>query len=359
MIVGLILALVLILILPFWVKRIEHNLEIFLFIMGLIVVSISRVVSLELFEEILHNEMLYFITGAVLVAGIIFKFSVEKIRLGVDLAARRMSLPIFIFLMVIVLGLISSVITAIIAALILVEIVEALPIERIYKVKLSVITCFSIGLGAALTPIGEPLATIVVSVLDEEFLFLFKSLSIYIIPGIIALAFLAAVIVGKAKLVHKQEMIEEDEDAKFEAEMKGDEECDELGAESYHDILMRAIKIFLFVIALELLGAGFKPLINTYVIQLDSMLLYWINVVSAVLDNATLAAAEISPLMSAVQTKAILMGLLISGGMLIPGNIPNIIAACKLNIGSKDWAKLGVPLGFGMLAVYFVILFII
>jgi predicted cation transporter len=75
------------------------------------------------------------------------------------------------------------------------------------------------------------------------------------------------------------------------------------------------------------------------------------------LDNATLAAAEISPLMTAVQVKAILMGLLVSGGMLIPGNIPNIISACKLGIGSKDWAKLGVPLGLVVLAIYFVILF--
>jgi predicted cation transporter len=36
---------------------------------------------------------------------------------------------------------------------------------------------------------------------------------------------------------------------------------------------------------------------------------------------------------------------LISGGMLIPGNIPNIIAAHALQIKSTEWAKLGVPLG--------------
>jgi predicted cation transporter len=31
--------------------------------------------------------------------------------------------------------------------------------------------------------------------------------------------------------------------------------------------------------------------------------------------------------------------------MLIPGNIPNIIAAHTLHIKSTEWAKLGVPLG--------------
>jgi predicted cation transporter len=40
-----------------------------------------------------------------------------------------------------------------------------------------------------------------------------------------------------------------------------------------------------------------------------------------------------------------LLGLLISGGMLIPGNIPNIIAAHALHIKSTEWARLGVPLG--------------
>jgi len=359
MIIGLVLALIAILVLPFLVRTIEHNLEIFLFCMGLIVVSISQVLSLHLFEHIFHNEMLYFITAAVLIAGIIFKYSVEKIRKMVDIATQKWSLPIFLFVMITVLGLLSSIITAIIASLVLVEIVQALPIERKSKIQLCIIACFSIGLGAALTPIGEPLATIVVSLLDQDFFFLFKTLGIYIIPGVLVMALLGAFYVGRnAKLVHNAEMLEEAEaleEALEEAREEG-AEC-EVESESFVSIIVRAAKIFLFIIALELLGAGFKPLINTYIIHLDSMLLYWINILSAVLDNATLAAAEISPLMTAVQVKAILMGLLVSGGMLIPGNIPNIISACKLGIGSKDWAKLGVPLGLVVLAIYFVILF--
>ena len=63
------------------------------------------------------------------------------------------------------------------------------------------------------------------------------------------------------------------------------------------------------------------------------------------LDNATLAAAEIGPSLTEVQIKSALLGLLISGGMLIPGNIPNIIAAHALHIKSTEWARLGVPLG--------------
>jgi len=349
MIIGLIVVLVGILTLPFLVKKIEHNLEIFLFLMGLIAVVISGSFSTHLFEHIFANEMLYFITAAVLIAGIIFKFAVNRIRTGMDVITQKVSLPIIMALIIIVLGFISSIITAIIASLVLVEMAQALPISRKYRIQLCIIACFSIGLGAALTPIGEPLATIVVSVLNEDFFFLMNTLGIYIVPGVFAMGLLGAVTVGrKAKVLGKAEL-----------ETEAAEHGISLASDTYPVIIVRALKIFLFVIALELLGAGFKPLINTYVIQLDSMLLYWINMVSAVLDNATLAAAEVSPLMDPVQIKAILMGLLVSGGMLIPGNIPNIVSAAKLGIGSRDWAKLGVPLGLVILGIYFVILFIV
>jgi len=51
------------------------------------------------------------------------------------------------------------------------------------------------------------------------------------------------------------------------------------------------------------------------------------------------------------------MGLLISGGMLIPGNIPNIISASKLQITSKEWAKIGVPIGLAVMIIFYLILF--
>jgi predicted cation transporter len=63
--------------------------------------------------------------------------------------------------------------------------------------------------------------------------------------------------------------------------------------------------------------------------------------------------------MSDRQVTAILMGLLISGGMLIPGNIPNIISAGKLKIKSGEWARLGVPLGLCIMSVYFVAIFLL
>lgn len=354
MIVGLIIILILILVLPFTFRRIEHNLEYFLLVMGLAATITSGTLSIELTEHIFMNYLLYFITAAVLIAGLVFRSSVKKIKQMVAFTVKRIPLPVFTFLLILGLGLLSSLITAIIAALILVEIVHALPVNRNKKVVLTVIACFSIGLGAALTPIGEPLSTIVVTALKADFFYLTRSIGAYVIPGVIAMALLGAVI----SAYKKKGGLENEKDINLENSHEIEED-NNIKGESLKDVFVRALKIFLFVIALELLGSGFKPLINTYIIHLDSRILYWINMSSAVLDNATLAAAEISPVMSLKQIQAILMGLLLSGGMLIPGNIPNIISAGKLNIKSREWAKIGLPIGISLLVLYFIIIFVI
>jgi predicted cation transporter len=84
-----------------------------------------------------------------------------------------------------------------------------------------------------------------------------------------------------------------------------------------------------------------------------------VNITSAVLDNATLTAAEISPAMPIATIKDALFGLLIAGGMLIPGNIPNIICAGKLSIKSKEWAVFGVPLGMAIMTAFFIVLLLL
>jgi predicted cation transporter len=103
--------------------------------------------------------------------------------------------------------------------------------------------------------------------------------------------------------------------------------------------------------ALIFLGAGFKPIIDAYFTKIPPLALFWANIVSAILDNATLAAAEIGPALSEIQIKSALLGLLIAGGMLIPGNIPNIISAHSLKISSTEWARLEVPLGLAVMVI--------
>lgn len=340
MYIGLSVVLILILLLPLTIKKVEDNLEIFLFIMGVLAIIISKSITVHFILEVLTNHFLYMITGAVLFGGSLFMYANKYIKKVVDHILTHVPLKLFIFTMIIIIGLISSIITAIIASLLLVEIIEMLPISRKNKIRINIISCFSIGLGSILTPVGEPLSTIIATKLNLDFWYMFTHLGGYIIPAVLMLGLLGA--------FYGDKHIEPSDYMKLRIEKQ-----------SNSDIVLKAIKIYIFIIALDMLGAGFRPLVDTYIIKLDSNLLYWINMSSAVLDNATLAAAEISYKMTKEQINSIILGLLISGGMMIPGNIPNIISAGKLKIKSSEWMKFGIPLGLFIMSIYYVVLFVI
>ena len=282
------------------------------------------------------------ITAAVIVFGIVVFFLKTRITTLIVAIEHALGSKLFSFFLITVLGLVSSVITAIMAAIILVEVVSALKLDRKYETRLVIFGCFSIGLGAALTPIGEPLSTICIAKLKGEpyhadFFFLLRNLGAFVVPGIFALGITGAIIQPSIKEDAAKESLEEKEQ------------------ESLGDIFICAGKVYVFIMALILLGTGFKPIVDKYIIQLSGASLFWINTLSAVMDNATLTAAEISPRMTIGQLQYILMGLLVAGGILIPGNIPNIIAAGRLGISSKDWARIGVPLGLSLMVLYFIL----
>jgi len=334
MIAGLIIILLLVLFLPFLVKPVEQNLEPFLFVMGFLAALVSGVLDMELFLEALGDPI--FIASAVLIAGLLFKWlqkPIEGAILGIN---QKMNTRLFLALVIVVLGLISSLITAIIAAIVLVSIISTLKLDRKTEIHAIILACYSIGLGAVLTPIGEPLSTIATNKLDEEFFYLFKLFGIEIIILVLIVGVISFFILKPNQ--NERNMSEENE------------------GESYSEIIIRAFKIYLFVMGLTLLGAGYEPLVNRYLLDLSPGVLYWINSISAILDNATLAAAEISPAMSSETIEFLLFGLIISGGMLIPGNIPNIISANKLNITSKEWAKFALPFGLVAMIIMFIYL---
>ncbi|MER2090856.1 MAG: DUF1646 family protein [Sporosarcina sp.] len=334
MIIGLSIILLVVLFLPFTIKIVERNLEVFLFIMGISAVLLSKVLDSALVLKALEDPI--HITVAVIIAGIVFRWLKKPFEKGITGLRKAIPFRLFIALIVIVLGILSSVITAIIAAIVLVAIVGVLRLDRKYEIRLVIIACYSIGLGAVLTPIGEPLSTVATSKLDADFFYLLRLIGPEIIPGVIAFGVLAGVMIQPSSRLNRLKATP--------------------GTESYSAIFIRGIKVYLFVMALTLLGAGFEPFIERYLLGLNPLVLYWINMISAVLDNATLAAAEISPAMNDSTIKALLLGLLLSGGMLIPGNIPNIIAAGKLNIKSSEWAIFGVPIGLIAMVIYFAII---
>jgi predicted cation transporter len=338
-IIGLSVVMALVLFLPFLSKRIEETLEAFLLIMGIASVTISNVWSWHLIKEAIREPLL--ISVAVLAAGLSFRAVRAKMQIGVRLFVQKFGQRPFLFLLISGLALLSSLITAIIAAVILAEVMTILKISRKHEIRVVILACFAIGFGAALTPMGEPLATIAVSKLKgsphyADFFFLTRLLALWVVPIIILISMWGA---SYGRGEKNREVISGDDNR-----------------ENVKDVVARALKIYLFIMALVLLGSGFTPIVDKYLIQVPANALYWINIVSAALDNATLAAAEISPLMDIEKIRDLLLGLLISGGMLIPGNIPNIICAHKLSIKSKEWALFGFPLGLCLMIIYFIIM---
>ena len=347
---GLSVIALMVLVLPFRIRKIEENLEPFFLIMGVAAVSISGLWSLELLASALKapvaiGSLPIGIFQVVLFFGILIHYFKKPFYGLVNSLAARLSPRAFVFLMILLLGLLSSVISVILTAFLLAEIASALPLSRENKVRLIVVACFATALGACLTPVGEPLSTILVAKLagppyHAGFLFPLQTFGIYMIPGVVALALFGSLWIGpKMHAKNKETKIDY--------------------PETLLKVVLRAVKVYVFVAALILLGEGFMPLIVWYFSGVAPWTLYWFNMVSAVVDNATLTAIEINPALSLSHIINIVMGLSVAGGMLIPGNIPNIVAAGRLKIRMKEWAKTGVPLGLAMMATYFIILLIL
>jgi predicted cation transporter len=338
---GLATIMLLVLTLPFFSHRVERQLEIFLFVTGVLAVTLSGQWSWRLVHHALLDPVK--ITLAVLIAGMLFRLIRPKLGLWTNRLARRIGFTPLYFVIVVGLGLLSSLITAIIAALILAEIISALRLPRNVELRLVVIACFSIGLGAVLTPVGEPLSAIAVAKLSGEpyyagLFFLLGLMGKWVMPLIVVLGLLTILLPSKHET--KDPSLVEDK------------------PEKTRDILIRALKVYVFVLALVFLGTGFTPVVDKYLTQVPVAGLYWINIVSAVLDNATVTAAEITPLMPEQTIRTILLGLLIAGGMLIPGNIPNIICAGRLSIKSSEWARIGIPPGMVLMIGCFLVLLV-
>ncbi len=337
--------IVLVLILPLTVHKVEENLEAFLFICGAIAVTVTHSWTWHLIKTALEDPIK--ITLAVFVAGLLFKYLHHGLEKLTHKTISALGLKPTIALTVLLLGLTSSVITAIIAALVLAEVVVLFPITKKDRIRLVVYSCFAIGMGAVLTSIGEPLGTIVLSKLKGEphnagFWFLVHHFGWYVLVGNVLLAALSMHISEHKTAEQAQAAAQE---KKEDHNIKG--------------IIIRAVKVYLFVMALVLLGDGLKPLAMQTISHLSENSLYFINALSAILDNATLAAIEITPEITIRNLTFLLMSLVIAGGMLIPGNIPNIICASKLKITSKEWAVTGLPLGAILMVLFFIALHII
>jgi len=317
---------------PIFVKPIERNIEVFFLTLGVFTTIWTR----QFGWPLLHTAAIepVALTAAILGFGVVGK--IARPFLDQMIHWVRVAVPArFVYLILIgSLGILSAVITAVVAALVLVEAIVLLRVDRASETAIVVLACFAIGLGSGLMPTGGPLAAVAVAAVGADFWYLLRLLWPFAIAGIAVVSiigmFLPPVATPQLQVPRPEER--------------------------WRDIIVRGIRVYVFVAGLVGLSWGLRPLVSTYIDRIPEGLLFWLNSVSAVVDNAALAAAEMSPALGHNQQRAVLMGLLISGGMLIPGNIPNIVAANRLGITSREWARVGLVAGLPLMLLCFGVL---
>lgn len=342
---ALIVIFILILILPVISKKIERNLELFFLMMGLTSSIVSGTLGYQiLYEAILAPLMIHSIPlgifQVVLIAGIFFTRYMGEIEKAMGKLELKLGVYVIFPLLVFILGIGSSIISAVVASVIIAEVSRVLRIEVKKRNSALVVSAFSIGLGASLTPVGEPLSTILVLKLSgppyyADFLFPFRILWVYVIPIIVIVSLISYFILRNAR-----------KSVEYVIPEKPD----------YRKPVMRALRIYIFVFSLTLLGSSFTPVVERFIIGISPGMMYLFGITSSFLDNATLTAAIISPSMNILQIKSFLISLLISGGFLVPGNVPNIVIAYSHGISFREWARIALPIGLPLfVAMFFII----
>ncbi len=333
MYIGLGLILLAVLVGPICVRPVERNIELFFLSAGVLTAIITGRFGWTLIHAAASEPI------ALTIAVLVFGAAARLLRPAFDRTLQRLrdtvSARWIYFSLIVLLGLLSSVITAVISALLLVEAIALLKLDRPSETAAVVLACFAIGLGAALTPVGEPLGTIAIAALSADFWYLMRLLGPLVICGIAIVAALSL----------------------FISPYQGASLYAARSEDGWKEIVLRALRVYAFCAGLVALSWGMRPLVDTYISRMPHAALFWLNSISAVVDNATLTAAEIGPALNHSQQRAVLMGLLISGGMLIPGNIPNIVAASRLGISSREWARIGLLTGLPLMALCFAVLY--
>ena len=326
---------------PLASRWVESHLEIFLLMVGAAAVTISGGWIVDFIYETLQYPVN--VAFIVLVVSVIFN-NYSRYIFRVLFAFFRKLEPQYSFaLLVFLLGITSSLVSVTVAALVLAEVLKVVNLERLSTVRITVFACYAIGLGAVLTPLAEPLGLIINNALTgaphfADFFFLMRHFFVWIAPAILLLSAAAGYSARHAGTT-MQMHIREDK-------------------ETYGSMLRRTWHIYMFVAALNLISAGLRPLAQSTITHLGGKVLFLANAVSVIIDNATLAAIEIVPTISMNDLIYMVIGLAAFGSMLVQGNLPNIVAAEKLGIKSREWASVAVPTGLVLMGAYFIILWI-
>ena len=322
---------------PVLSRTIEEHIEVFFLAIGLLAMTLAGAWKWGVAAQAASVPLP--ITLTVIVADVVFGRLRSYIDEGLDWVQSRVPRAWLSGGAVLAIAILSSVVTAVVAALMLAEVVGSVRFAPRARVRVTVAGCFAIGLGSSLTPLGGPLSTLAASGLDMRFSGLFWMLAPYVLPGVVVCSIAAGLFSCSRE----------------DIETLGRERTAVFIREALMNAIVRGLEIYIFIAGLVLVGEAFSPVAARYVPMIGHSALYWANTISAAMDNATLVAIEIRGMQMARAREAII-ALLVAGGMLIPGNIPNIVAAAVLRIDAGAWARIGIPMGFVLLGIYFALL---
>ena len=324
---------------PLVSRWVEGHLELFLLGIGAAAVTVSGGWSVDLIYETLQFPVN--VAFIVLVVSVIFNNYSRYIFRVLFAFFRRLEPRYSFAALIFLLGMSSSLVSVTVSALVLAEVLKVVNLERNATIRITVFACYAIGLGAVLTPLAEPMGLTISKALSgpphhADFFFLLRHFFWWITPAILLLSVAAGYYARNAGTT-LQMHIREDK-------------------ESYASVLRRTWHIYMFVAALNLISAGLRPLAQSTMTHLGGKVLFLANAVSVIIDNATLAAIEIVPTISSSDLVYMVIGLAAFGSMLVQGNLPNIVAAEKLGIKSREWAAVAVPTGLVLMGGYFILL---
>ncbi len=324
---------------PLVSRWVESHLELFLLGVGAAAVTISGGWSVDFIYKTLQSPVN--VAFIVLVVSVIFNNYSRYIFRVLFIFFKALEPKYSFALLIFALGVASSLVSVTVAALVLAEVLQVVHLEHEKMVHITVFACYAIALGAVLTPLAEPMGLVINNALSgapyhADFFFLMRHFSGWILPALVVLAVVAGYTARHAG-AGLQMYIREDK-------------------ETYSSVLRRTWHIYMFVAALHLISTGLRPLAQSTITHLGGKVLFFANAVSVIIDNATLAAIEIVPTITPTDLTYMVIGLAAFGSMLVQGNLPNIVAAEKLGIKSREWAAVAVPTGLALMAGYFLAL---
>ncbi|MFZ3112722.1 MAG: DUF1646 family protein, partial [Methanothrix sp.] len=114
--IGLIPIFLAVLLGPLLIKRIEQNLEVFLFLMGICAVAISRSWHIGIVEEAIQEPLVVGIVLTVLLAGLIAHYIKPDFLRNINsIILDKITMKVILLEIVVVLGLLAAIITPILS----------------------------------------------------------------------------------------------------------------------------------------------------------------------------------------------------------------------------------------------------